>query len=239
MKQKETLFIRNTLFWFLTMIVAIILSATLCSYADEKVQVVEIEKGLYLQELTHVESPVIKVMEGTSSLTPSIQYVDEVDAQASLQETVKKEDYINNFTCDPSNVKKITNLTLEDMTYLTEGTWWSGHEQTLYDLEQNYGINAGFAMAVSSLESGHGTSSRARNRNNFYGITSSKNYGSRYNCTMYFGDLINRLYVDNGRVSVHTIGPKYCPPNRKWEIYMESYMNNITYKVREKMANVM
>lgn len=177
--------------------------------------------------------------------SPTITVGEEREIQAELILESKQEElesYIGSVQCNPDNVTAITNLRLEDMHLLTEGTWWEGYEESLYYLEQTHGINAAFAMGVSTLESGAGTSSRARNRQNYYGLSTSTVYGSRYNCTMYFGDLINRLYVNQGRSSVYTIGPKYCPPNRKWETYVADYMQShggtLQAKLREKYANV-
>ena len=138
---------------------------------------------------------------------------------------------IESITADPSDVTKVSNLTEEQYYILTEGTWWEGYEQTLMDLEQNYGINAFFAMSVSTLESGNGTSVRATNNSNYYGAEVGKRFDGLYDNTMYFGDFLNRLYVDKGLVSVYQIGPKYCPPNRNWENYMATNMQELYNKV--------
>ena len=176
----------------------------------------------------------------TEIAEPTISADEERQLQEELIVESREEEfeaYINSIYCDPNDVTKITNLKLEDMPILTDGTWWEGYEESLYHLEQNYGINAVFAMAVSTLESGGGTSSRARNRDNYYGLSTSTNYGSRYSCTMYFGDLINRKYVSQGRSSVYSIGPKYCPPNRQWESYMAEYMSGVQSQLRSEIAS--
>lgn len=163
----------------------------------------------------------------TNINNPTIDKSVERGVQEALINQYQEEQYrlyVNRIQCDPSNVSKITNLKLEDMHLLTEGTWWSGYEESLYYLEQRYGINAIFAMAVSSLESGGGTSALARQSNNYYGLMTGNKYASRFDCTMYFGDLMNRKYVGNSKISVYSIGPKYCPPNRQWEVYMDNYM---------------
>lgn len=184
---------------------------------------------------------------------PSIPVEEERKAQATIISTVKEEkaaaeeaariadleQYIQSVGLTPDNVSRITNLRLEDMHLLTEGTWWAGEEQALYDLEHTYGINACYAMAVSTLESGHGTTSRARNKNEVFGMTNARQqyFSSRHEDTMYFGDIMHRKYVGQGRVSVESIGVKYCPPNRRWEVYMRDYMNkrdNLQAKLRQK-----
>ena len=179
-------------------------------------------------------------MEETLAATPSITNEEEVAIQEEIIQSVKQEEldaYVNSIYCDPNDVSKITNLKLEDMILLTKGTWWEGYEESLYNLEQTYHINAAFAMAVSSLESGCGTSSRARSKNNFYGLETGTSYSSRYHNTSYFGDLLNRKYVGVGKKSVYAIGPKYCPPNRQWEKYMANYMSGIQTKLRNAVSN--
>lgn len=144
-----------------------------------------------------------------------------------------RQKYINSIACNPNNITVITNLTQKDMKYATKGTWWEGHESTLYELEQNHQINALFAMAVSTLESGRGTSHRASSRKNYYGIELSTTWDNLYDCTQYWGGMMQRVYINGKSVkSVQSIGPIYCPPNREWEVFVESYMNELYAKVK-------
>lgn len=185
-----------------------------------------VEATSFIDDTVHTLTVSDRV-ELTNVNTPTVDKSVERSVQEELIDQYQQEQYqlyVSQIQCDPSNVSKITNLKLEDMHLLTEGTWWSGYEESLYYLEQRYGINAIFAMAVSSLESGGGTSSLARYSNNYYGLMTGDKYASRFDCTMYFGDLMNRKYVGNSKISVYSIGPKYCPPNRKWEEYMDNYM---------------
>lgn len=179
-------------------------------------------------------------IEETLASEPSISSEEEAAIQDEIIQGVKQEEldtYVNSIYCDPENITKLTNLKLEDMILLTKGTWWEGYEESLYNLEQTYHINAAFAMAVSSLESGCGTSSRARSRNNFYGLETGTTYSSRYHNTAYFGDLMNRKYVGVGKKSVYAIGPKYCPPNRQWEKYVANYMSGVQSRLRNSVAS--
>lgn len=152
------------------------------------------------------------------------------EEEARIQEEARIAQ-INSITADPNDVSKVSNLTEEQYYILTQGTWWEGHEQVLIDLEKNYSINAFYTMAVSTLESGHGTSDRACIRNNYYGAEVPTYFESLYDNTMYFGDFQNRLYVSEGLISVWSIGPKYCPPNRDWEVYVSSNMIELRNKV--------
>lgn len=140
---------------------------------------------------------------------------------------------IESITADPYDITKVSNLTEEQYYILTEGTWLEGkgYEQALMELEKTHNINAMYAMAVSTLESDHGTSRWARELRNFYGAHTNRSFTEFYDNTMYFGDFQNRLYVDEGLTSVYSIGPKYCPPNRQWEIIvadkMKKYLNKV------------
>lgn len=142
---------------------------------------------------------------------------------------------IESITADPNDISKVSNLTEEQYSILTQGTWWEGHEQVLIDLEKIYSINAFYAMSVSTLESGHGTSDRAYDRNNYYGAEVPTYFESLYDNTMYFGDFQNRLYVSEGLISVWNIGPKYCPPNRDWEVYVANSMAELRNKVQSTL----
>ena len=183
----------------------------------------------------------------SSSMTPKQYIADEVLSQQKIieeeQERIRLEQeaiqqaeieriaQINSITADPNDISKVSNLTYDQYFILTKDTWWEGREQILIDLEKYYGINAFYAMSVSTLESGHGTSDRAKLKHNYYGAEVPTYFEGLYDNTMYFGDFQSRLYVDKGIVSVWAIGPIYCPPNRNWEIYMATHMKELYNKV--------
>lgn len=125
--------------------------------------------------------------------------------------------YLATINCDPKDVTRVTNLKPEHYDYLVEGTWWEGNEKALMVLEQKYGVNAIFAMAVSSLESGYGSSSKAKRRHNYYGLMINRTWKSLYHNTSYWGSLMSTKYIGDGKYSVALIANKYCPMNTsKW-----------------------
>lgn len=150
-----------------------------------------------------------------------------LEEQRIAEEKQAFQDYINSIVCDPSDISRVSGLKEEDYGLLTKGTWWEGNEQTLYELETEHGVNAMFAISVSSLESGLGTSVRASSRHNYYGIELDRNWSSLYDNTLWWGGMINRVYIENGLCNVYDIGPVYCPPNREWEVYMNDRMNSL------------
>ena len=180
---------------------------------------------------------VITVIPDIANANIKEQVIDEKRTLMTLEEEVMGDmeqeriaaikEYINSIVCDPLDVSKVSNLKAEDFKLLTKGTWWEGNEQALIDLEQNHHINAMFAMSVSSLESGRGTSPRALTKKNFYGMEIGRGFYSLYDCTQYWGKLISEKYVGQlEKESVYEIGPTYCPPNRDWENFMDTTMHS-------------
>lgn len=156
------------------------------------------------------------------------QIIEELAEEERLARIAEQQVYIDSIVCDPTDVSRISGLKAEDFKYLTKGTWWEGHEETLYQLEQQCGINALFAMSVSTLESGRGTSYRASSKHNYYGIElANKSWDGLYDNTLWWGDMMQRLYVGKDVISVWDIGPIYCPPNRQWEVYMNDHMTEL------------
>ncbi len=69
-----------------------------------------------------------------------------------------------------------------------------GTEETLYNLEQNYNINALFLLAIASHESAYGTSQFHKNNVCGYG---SSSYDSIDDCLDYVGRALAKYYLDS------------------------------------------
>lgn len=83
-----------------------------------------------------------------------------------------------------------------------------GYGYAFYQMEQTYGVNAIFAISVAELESGSGTSSAFRNKNNAFGIGPGKYFNSVQEGINYFGQLMNKsLYKGK---TITQIGSIYC-----------------------------
>lgn len=115
-----------------------------------------------------------------------------------------------------------TNLSPEELErVLTKGL--SGYGQAFYDMERWYGINSIFAISVAELESGYGTSSAFRRKNNAFGIGSGKRFSDVEAGIEYFGQLMNKsLYYGK---SIDKIGSIYCACGN-WSSKVKSLMNN-------------
>lgn len=140
---------------------------------------------------------------------------------------------LDSITCEPSDITKISNLTPEQINLLVEDTWLEGEGDTLYQVEQEHGVNVFFTYAVSTLESEFGTSPRAEDRDNYYGIEMLRDFESFENNTLYWADMMNRMYIDNENIgpNVQDIGPVYCPPNPKWADTITSMMKHQYKKI--------
>lgn len=188
-----------------------------------------------------VVSTVIPIDENDAEFNEKVS--KEIEAQTLLEQEIMKQikqeekvAYINSIICDPNNISRVSGLKEEDYKLLTSGTWWEGNEQALIDLEKNYGVNAMFAMAVSTLESASGTSGRAKNRNNYYGLELSKVWNGLYSNTQYWGGLIAKSYIGQGRTSATSISTKYCPPNSSnWASFVNSQMGVYYNKLISKL----
>lgn len=95
-----------------------------------------------------------------------------------------------------------------------EGTGMEGLGQAFVDMENNWGVDGLFCMAVAFHESANGYSRLAVNNNNLFGMKSRsgwKKFDSKYDAIVYFGEYMNKnLYKGK---SVYEIGNIYCPPN--------------------------
>lgn len=135
-----------------------------------------------------------------------------------------------------STVKSDSRLTEENIAEIFEGTSLADHEleKTILEIEQDYGINAYFTIAVMKLESGHGKSKLAKEKNNLFGLNAID--GDAYNkaysfktkgeSVQKFGQLISENYVDKGYTSIEKVASKYCQANPKWSALVMNIMKN-------------
>lgn len=86
--------------------------------------------------------------------------------------------------------------------------------EPLYNIENSdKPINALFLMSLMRLETGNGTSYSYRIKNNVGGVmgrNGTRYFNSKSECLYYMQDFLNRGYINQGRISVWTIGSKYC-----------------------------
>ncbi|MCM3628633.1 glucosaminidase domain-containing protein [Paenibacillus glycanilyticus] len=125
-----------------------------------------------------------------------------------------------------SAVESESGLTEEHIAKLFEKTALANHglEKAILDIEEEYGINAYFTIAVMKLESGNGKSTLAKKKNNLFGlnaIDSDKynkafSFATKGDSVRKFGQLLARNYINKGFTTIDKVASKYCPANPKW-----------------------
>lgn len=131
-------------------------------------------------------------------------------------------------TFDPFNK---SNLTEEQFNKILEGTVMKGQGSSFSKVEEEYGVNGLFAIAVAFHESGYGK--HQANKNNLYGMRGSKgwmSFDSMNENILYFGKLMNKeRYFGK---SIEQIGKVYCPPTpTSWAKSVKKMMTEIYKKI--------
>lgn len=135
-------------------------------------------------------------------------------------------------TFDVADVTKVSGATEETFDKILEGTWLEGYGDIYYEMEKDYGINALFSIGNSIMETGWGGDNYlARHNNNIYGLNMSRHFSSKRDCIRYWFNLISKYYVGEDRLSIKSIGKKYCPPNaNKWATDIPIIVRKLTIK---------
>ncbi|WP_164472649.1 glucosaminidase domain-containing protein [Cohnella candidum] len=135
---------------------------------------------------------------------------------------------------DPTpTVRSDSGLTEEHIARIFEGTALEGQhlESAILEIEEDYGINAYFTIAVMKLESGNGKSRLAKSKNNLFGLNATGNgnkqayrFDTKADSVRKFGQLIAKNYVGKGYTTVEKVAQKYCPANSKWPRLVKGIM---------------
>lgn len=133
-----------------------------------------------------------------------------------------------------SKVKSESGLTEDHISTIFKGTALEdeGLEEAILEIEQEYGINAYFTIAVLKLESGNGKSRLAKNKNNLFGlnaidgdaINKAFTFKTKGDSVRKFGQLISKHYVGKGYTTIEKVASKYCPANDDWSSLVTSIM---------------
>ncbi|WP_217596425.1 glucosaminidase domain-containing protein [Cohnella sp. GbtcB17] len=127
----------------------------------------------------------------------------------------------------PSNrVQSDSGLTEAHIARLFKGTALAGHgiEDVVLEIEEEYGINALFTIAVMKLESGNGKSKLSRTKNNLFGLNATSgdpnnkafSFKTKADSVRKFGQLLSDKYVDKGLTTIDKVAAKYCPASSSW-----------------------
>lgn len=132
-----------------------------------------------------------------------------------------------------SLVRSDSGLTEKAIAEILKGTDLEGHglESAILEVEDDYGINAFFTIAVMKLESGNGKSRLAKAKNNLFGLnaTGGRNenafrFETKADSVRKFGQLIADHYIGKGYTTIEKVARKYCPVNDKWPKLVQNIM---------------
>ena len=92
----------------------------------------------------------------------------------------------------------------------------AGKGSAIVEAAKKYGIDPKLLGAIVANESGWGTSSASKNKNNLSGTMDSsgmnlKQFDSVEDCLDYTAKNLKNNYIDEGRTTISSIGAKYCP----------------------------
>jgi hypothetical protein len=133
-------------------------------------------------------------------------------------------------------IKSDSGLLEADIKEIFKGTSLAGFglEKAILNIEEEYGINAYFTIAVMKLESGNGKSKIAKEKNNLFGlnaITGDKHnkafsFKTKGESVQKFGQIISKSYINKGYTTVEKVSVKYCKANPEWPGLVKNIMNN-------------
>jgi beta-N-acetylglucosaminidase len=142
-----------------------------------------------------------------------------------------------------SSVKSDSGLIVAHIEQLFKGTSLAGQglEKAIMEMEEDYGINAYFTIAVMRLESANGKSGLSKNKNNLFGLnaidgdTHNKafSFKKKEDSVRKFGQLISENYLDKGYTTVEKVSKKYCQANPKWPDLVKDIMNSDYRKLQQ------
>ena len=104
-----------------------------------------------------------------------------------------------------------------------------GCGQYFIDAQEKYGINAEFLTAIAIHESGNGSSTAARRKNNFFGLMgkrgqlSFKTPKECIDCAANNLTKSNGYYFGRGRYTIASIGKRYAS-DKKWSTRIVAVM---------------
>lgn len=135
-----------------------------------------------------------------------------------------------------SNVTEPSNATASELNRAINSSckWMKAYNtngqlgELYYKMEQQYGINAYFAISVSMQEVGpQKASNLANTKNNIYGLKGKNgwmSFNSYEDCIQYWFKLISKNYVGKGLSSVNKISNKYCGGDPTWIKNVSNFM---------------
>lgn len=113
-----------------------------------------------------------------------------------------------------------------------------GKAHIMIQYAEEYELSVYFIVAVAALESGWGTSSMAKNKNNYFGFLNGREYTNFEQSLQAFCELMTTHYLDaNGKYfngyTVEAVNVRYClknsAPDLSWSRSINELMSEIAY----------
>ena len=218
---------------------AVMLSSRSDGLDNREPEIIIEESKPIVEESVVVEQPVIQ--------EPVIEVIEEVvpEPEPIVEEIVVEEVIVEEPELEPdlepyanvNNVTHASNATPEELNRAINSSckWMSQYNtngqlgEFYYKMEQQYGINAYFAISVSISEVGaQDASNLARTKNNIYGLRNNNGwltFSSYEDCIQYWFNTISKYYVEKrGLISVQSISNRYCGGDQTWIKNVSNYM---------------
>jgi beta-N-acetylglucosaminidase len=189
----------------------------------------DVNKLPILQPVIKVSTPE-KPKNYTFEPLESVQAIEKIKSKEIIlpkAESPNKPNYL---------VKSDSGLVESHIEEILKGTSLAGHDlaKAILEIEEKYGINAYFTIAVMKLESGNGKSRIAQDKNNLFGLNAldgdsfnkAFSFKTMGDSVEKFGQLISDNYIDKGYKTIEKVSTKYCQANPKWAGVVKGIMEN-------------
>ncbi|MBW5446346.1 SH3 domain-containing protein [Cohnella sp. CFH 77786] len=192
-----------------------------------------VEKGTTLSVLKGTENGWLQLDDGGFVHGGYAEPAKAGVAAAAIEAVLKPKVPASEPSKPTSVVYSDSGLTQAHIEEILEGTALADQqlEEAILEIEDKYGINAYFTIAVMKLESGNGKSRLAKTKNNLFGLNATGNgnhkafsFETKADSVRKFGQLISKSYVGKGYTTVEKVARKYCPANSKWPKLVKSIM---------------
>ena len=188
---------------------------------------------LSVSTFTHVmrDSNPPKRVEVEQEIQVSNKSVEPVQEAIEQPQIKSEQEEVKELYFNSNDVTELSNMTVEQVQEVLEGTSLYPLASDYIELEKIYGINALFIVSLTIEESGWGTSRITHDNNNISGQRINgvyRKFKSKYACLKETYRLISEEYVNEegkyyvGSSNIYDINATYCPDTEK-----DSWANNI------------
>lgn len=135
------------------------------------------------------------------------------------------------------DITQPTHLSGAELNKALEGTSLAGLGDAFQHMEEKWGVNALFGVAVAAHESSWGNSHLARTRNNLFGIAAyDGNEGAAYSfpsmeaCVDHWGEMIKDVYFNRGYTNLSSVNSIYAS-DQAWAHKVHATMSHAKSKI--------